>query len=80
VNLAKIEPVGGKGLMTADIKHNSGSISDKETQVGEAESEADCIDLPAPDPELAAIVTAWPALPAAIKAGIVAMVGAAIDR
>jgi hypothetical protein len=29
------------------------------------------------DPDLAAVVTAWPALPAAIKAGILAMVRAA---
>jgi hypothetical protein len=29
------------------------------------------------DPELAAVVDAWPALPAAIKAGILAMVRAA---
>jgi hypothetical protein len=28
------------------------------------------------DPELAAVVDAWPSLPAAIKAGIVAMVKA----
>ena len=30
-----------------------------------------------PDPELAAVVAAWPTLPAAIKAGILAMAGAA---
>lgn len=30
-----------------------------------------------PDPELAAVFKAWPALPPAIKAGIVAMIGAA---
>jgi len=29
------------------------------------------------DPELAAVVDAWSALPAAIKAGILAMIGAA---
>ena len=29
------------------------------------------------DPDLAAVIDAWPALPDAVKAGIVAMVGAA---
>ena len=29
------------------------------------------------DPDLAAVVEAWPGLPAAIKAGILAMIGAA---
>jgi len=29
------------------------------------------------DPELAAVVDAWPALPAALKAGILAMIHAA---
>jgi len=38
-----------------------------------------CVVAPAPEdnPELAAVVAAWPGLPEAIKAGIVAMVKAA---
>jgi hypothetical protein len=32
------------------------------------------------DPDLAAVVAAWPELPAAIKAGIVAMVKAASSK
>src|SRR5271157_4857157 len=32
------------------------------------------------DPDLAAVVAAWPSLPEALKAGIVAMVGAATGR
>jgi hypothetical protein len=42
------------------------------------QSGAECGALDAPkapfDPELAAVVDAWPALPAAIKAGILAMI------
>ncbi len=34
-------------------------------------------DLPPIDPDLAALIGAWPTLPAALRAGIVAMVRAA---
>ena len=64
--------------MTADVKHNSDDTSDKEAQAGEAESEAVRPDLPSTDVELAAVVAIWPALPAAIKAGIRALVQAAV--
>lgn len=35
---------------------------------------------PTADPSLSALIAAWPTLPAAIRAGIVAMVGASKDR
>jgi len=63
--------------MTPDVKHNSVDTWDKGTQAGEAESEAVWSDSPSTDPQLAAIVAIWPALPAAIKAGIHALVQAA---
>jgi len=44
---------------------------------GEAESEAVCRNSAPFDPELAAVVEAWPTLPEPIKAGILAMVQAA---
>jgi hypothetical protein len=48
---------------------------------GRDQSGAECGALAAPeaslDPDLAAVVDAWPTLPAAIKAGILAMIGAA---
>ena len=37
---------------------------------------AETAETPA-DPELAAVIDAWPTLPEAVRAGIVAMVGAA---
>jgi hypothetical protein len=40
---------------------------------GEAESEAVCPKCASIDPDLAAVVDAWPSLPATIKAGIVSM-------
>ena len=69
--------MGGTRLMTPDVKHNSDGTWDKVRQVGEAESEAVRHDLAPADPELAAIVAKWPALSAAIKAGIRARVQAA---
>jgi len=44
----------------------------------EAECEAVGAQTPPSDPDLARLVEAWPTLPAALKAGIVAMVGAAV--
>jgi hypothetical protein len=64
--------------MTADVKHHRDATSGKGTQAGEAESEAVRPDLPSTDAELAAIVAIWSALSAAIKAGIRALVEAAV--
>lgn len=62
--------------MTDGVRCDEGETSGKGHGGGEAESEAVLPDLAPTDPQLAAIVTAWPTLPAAIKAGIVAMVRA----
>lgn len=45
---------------------------------GPSGAECGALDAPKapPDPDLAAVVDAWPALPAAIKAGILAMIRA----
>ncbi len=45
------------------------------------ESVANCFTQDAPaDPELAAVVEAWPALPEPIRAGILAMVRASVGQ
>jgi hypothetical protein len=63
--------------MTVGASAIDDKTSAKGREVGEAESEAVCsISAPA-DPALAAIVTAWPMLPADVRAGIVAIVNAA---
>jgi len=91
---AKYDPVGGKELMTANKKHNSVGTSDNCARAGEAESEVVCSDMapdatravvdgearlavPA-DPDLALVIAAWLALPADVRANIVAMVKAAV--
>lgn len=63
--------------MAADVKHNADCTSDKETEAGEAESEAVCPDSAPADPDLARIIAAWPTLAADVKVGIMAMVTAA---
>lgn len=77
--------VGGTRLMRIAASAESGGTSDDGPMAGEAESEAvltnsgpqaPCKPTPA-DPDLAALIAAWPALPAPIRAGIVAMVKAA---
>ncbi len=52
------------------------SIQQSQNQ-GEAESEAVSPNSTPIDPDLAAVVEAWPGLPSAIKTGILAMVRAA---
>jgi hypothetical protein len=72
--------------MTADVKHNGDGSSDKGTRAGEAESEAVCQNFaPADaelsrryDPDLALVIAAWATLPTDVRAGIVAMVKAAV--
>jgi hypothetical protein len=48
---------------------------------GEPEAKGEAVQPPKPpvDPDLARLVEAWPALPAALKAGILAMVKASAD-
>ena len=47
------------------------------SETGDAQSDALSANSAPVDPDLAAITAAWPGLPAALKAGIVAMVNAA---
>jgi hypothetical protein len=48
----------------------------RQTAPSDEACNTDVTNFPA-DPDLAAVVTAWPALPAAIRAGILAMIQAA---
>ena len=72
--------MGGKG--PEHPSNSCGKVADCEA--GGAESGAlggDSVEKHAPaDPDLAALITAWPTLPAALKSGIVAMVKAADAR
>jgi hypothetical protein len=64
---------GGGGIRTTS-KNSAKSVDFGQ---GGAESGALVPEPAAIDPDLAAVVDAWPTLPAAIKAGILAMIGAA---
>lgn len=57
--------------------HSSGKIDNSEYSA--AESAAAGAENGPVDPDLQAVIDAWPALPAAVKAGILAMVRAAKD-
>jgi hypothetical protein len=80
--------MGGTRLESNAASTVGGGSSSAEPGAGEAKSEADlaesgrfAVEPTAPaDRELAAVVKAWPALPEAIKAGILAMVRTATGR
>ena len=62
----------GEGFEAVSVNGNADNSLQKSANQGEAESEAVW-----PDSDLKAVVEAWPSLPAAIKAGILALVRAA---
>lgn len=66
--------MGGKGLITDDASVNEDCASGDSRNTGEAESEAVLPESSSIDPDLALVVAAWPSLPSAIRAQIVAMV------
>jgi hypothetical protein len=64
--------VGGKGLEQPRIFHDiSGFLESRGAESGALGTQGGVLD-----PELRAIVDAWPALPEPIKAGILAMIRA----
>jgi len=70
----------GKQHVSETSGSNSGNIG---ADSGNSEPSAPIPPAPPPlpaDPDLAAIVAAWPTLPNAIKAGVLALVHAATDR
>jgi hypothetical protein len=74
-----IAAVGDEGLMTDGVRCDEGETSGKAHERGEAESEAVSPELATTDLQLAALVTTWPTLPPAIKAGIVALIRVAAN-
>jgi hypothetical protein len=60
----------GEGFDAISVSACPANTLPQSQNQGEAESEAVC-----PDSELKAVVDAWPTLPTAIKAGILAMIG-----
>jgi hypothetical protein len=78
-------PVGDAGLIESGRSSEDTRSCDDAPKSGEAKSEAVSTNSgltdPAPavpaDPDLTALIGAWPALPAPIRAGIVAMIRAA---
>ena len=63
--------------MPNGVKHDVDGTSDNAVATGEAESEAVCPDSAPVDPDLAKVIAAWWALPAGVRAGIVAAVDGA---
>jgi hypothetical protein len=65
--------VGDEGLEPSSFSPENQHVCDQ----GGAKSGARIARAGISDPDLATVLAAWPALPQAIKAGILAMVGAA---
>jgi hypothetical protein len=67
-----LEPPSVSGRESNDLGQSSGA--------GAAKSDASDRKNAATDPDLQSVVDAWPTLPDAVKAGILAMVRASSDR
>ena len=76
---AGLEPARpcGQGILSPESKNCKQSIETEVTSVTQGRLPASLPDAFQNDPNLAALITAWPELPASLKAGIVAMVNAA---
>ena len=81
---AKQDTLPGTGRSSTPVEPPSLSGADTSTTGGEPRSDKrdDKPDdkLPPTDPDLAAVIEAWPRLPKAVRAGLVAMVRAATGQ